>query len=87
MARSYQQKAKVDYYEIFELVAKYNTIKTVLVLIGTLGWEIHHMDIKTAYLNSKLREDVYMKQPTGFVKLAQKYLVCKLDQSLYGLKQ
>jgi hypothetical protein len=86
VARVFQQKAGVDYYETFASVAKYSTIKTVAALMGTFGWETHHMDIKTAYLNSKLKEQVYMHQPTGCVKLGGEHLVCKLKRFLYGLK-
>lgn len=48
---------------------------------------IHQMDVETAFLNGKLGEEMFMQQPEGYVKPGEKYLVCKLEKSLYGLKQ
>ena len=45
------------------------------------------MDVKTAFLNGNLDEDIYMEQPEGFAKKGNKHLVCKLKKSIYGLKQ
>jgi hypothetical protein len=50
-------------------------------------WKIHHMDVKTTFLNGDLKENVYMSQPKGFVVKGQEHKVCKLIKSLYGLKQ
>ena len=47
---------------------------------------LHQMDIKTAFLNGNLKEEVFMKQPEGFVVKGQEHLVCKLKKSIYGLK-
>src|SRR6202046_1159695 len=49
--------------------------------------EIHQMDVRTAFLNGDLEQDIYMKQPEGFVASGKENLVCKLRKSLYGLKQ
>jgi len=49
--------------------------------------EIHQMDLKTAFLNGELEEDIYMDQPQGFVQDGKEHLVCKLKKSLYGLQQ
>jgi hypothetical protein len=48
--------------------------------------KIHQMDVKTAFLNGDLEEEIYMDQPEGFVEAGQESKVCKLTRSLYGLK-
>lgn len=87
VACGFQQREGVDYHETFASIAKYNTIKIITSLAGTMGWDIHHMDVKTAYLNSHLKEKVYVCQPPGHIVKGQENLVCKLHRSLYGLKQ
>lgn len=87
VARGFQQVEGIDYHETFASVAKYNTIKVVTALAGTMGWDIHHMDVKSAYLNSHLEEKVYMHQPLGHIAKGHEHLVCELHQSLYGFKQ
>ena len=52
-----------------------------------MGWEIHQMDIKTAFLNKVIAEEVYIEQPEGFETREKKSHVCKLKKALYGLKQ
>ena len=49
--------------------------------------EIYQMDVKTAFLNGELNEEIYMEQPKGFIVLDQGRKVCRLVKSLYGLKQ
>jgi hypothetical protein len=68
-------------------VAKFNTIKTISALAGQQGWKIHHHDVKTAFLNSRVDELIYMQQPPGNVSAGQETHVCQLLRSLYGLKQ
>ena len=77
----------MDYHKTFALVAKYNNVKVITLLASTMGWDIYHMDVKSAYLNSHLKETVYMRQPPGHITKGQESLVCQLYQSLYGLKQ
>ena len=60
----------------------------MLIAIATLhNLDIHQMDVKIAFLNGELNEEIYMEQPEGFVIKGQKYKVCKLVKILYGLKQ
>ena len=58
-----------------------------MALVAHFDIELHQMDVKTAFLNGDLYEDVYMKQPEGFKLEGQEHLVCKLKKSIYGLKQ
>jgi hypothetical protein len=66
---------------------KWATIRTLFSMATQNGWKIHQMDVKTAFLNGDLKENVFMSQPEGFVVKGQEHKVCKLIKSLYGLKQ
>ena len=61
------------------------SIRLVLVVASSKRWEVHHIDVKRAFLHGDLEEDIYMKQHEGFID--DPSLVCKLRKSLYGLKQ
>jgi hypothetical protein len=52
-----------------------------------MGWKLHQMDVKTAFLNGEIEEEVYIEQPEGFVVHNERYHVCRLKKSIYGLKQ
>ena len=58
-----------------------------MALVAHFDLHLHQMDVKTAFLNGDLEEDIYMVQPEGFVQEGGKSLVCKLCKSIYGLKQ
>ena len=87
VAQGYSQEEGVDFDEVFAPVAKYKSIRTVLAIANQLNLDVHQMDVKTAFLNGDLNEDIYMKQPEGFVSKKFPAKVCKLNKSLYGLKQ
>lgn len=87
MARGFEQKAGIDFHETFAPVVKWSTLRSVIALSVALGWELHHMDIVTAFLNGVLSETIYMTQPPGFIPRGSEHLVCHLRRSLYGLKQ
>jgi hypothetical protein len=87
VAKGYSQKEGVDYDETFAPVAKFGAIRTLLSLSAHYDFEVHQMDVRTAFLNGDLDVDIYMRQPDGFVAPGQEELVCKLNKSLYGLKQ
>eukprot|EP00253_Pinus_taeda_P006817 PITA_06817 len=63
-----------------------NFIRLVLSLAASLKWEVHQMDVKSAFLHGDLHEETYMEQPIGFIQ-TDSILVCRLKKSLYGLKQ
>ena len=71
----------------FAPTSKWGTIQTLFSLAAQKGWKIHYMDVKTAFLNGDLKEDVYMDHTEVFSIKGQEQKVCKLVQSLYGLKQ
>jgi hypothetical protein len=87
VARGFTQTYRVDYNETFAPVAKFTSIHCILALAALEDMEIHLMDVKIAFLNGKLEEEIYMEQPQGFVHQGGEHLVCKLHKSLYGLKQ
>jgi hypothetical protein len=86
VARGFTQTFGVDYNEAFAPVAKFVSIRCILALAAIEDMEIHQMDVKTAFLNGDLEEEIYMEQPEGFTHEGD-HLVCKLHKSLYGLKQ
>ena len=87
VAQGFSQEQGVDYDEVFAPVARYDSIRSVLAVGTQLDLEIHQMDVRSAYLNGKLEEEIFMKQPPGFVDKTHPHKVCKLNASLYGLKQ
>jgi hypothetical protein len=87
VAHDFSQKESIDYDETFAPVARYTSIRTIISLASVLGWKLHQMDVKTAFLNGQLEEEVYIEQPKGFVVQRKESYVCKLKKALYGLKQ
>lgn len=66
VAKGYVQQYGVDYDEVFAPVARIETIRLLISLAASHGWEIHHLDVKTAFLHGELKETVYVNQPEGF---------------------
>ena len=87
VAKGFAQKYGVDYDETFAPVVRYSSIRTLLAFAIQNDMLIHQMDAVTAFLNGTLEEEIYMKQPPGYVQKGKEHLVCKLNKSLYGLKQ
>ena len=86
VARGFSQVEGIDYDDIFAPVARYTSIRTIMAIAAKMGWSIHQMDVKTAFLNGIL-EEVYIEQPRGFVVSERDTHVCFLRKALYGLKQ
>ena len=87
VVKGYKQKAGIDYQEVFAPVARLETIRLVLALAAQNNWIVHQMDVKSAFLNGILQEEVYIDQPPGFIKKGEENKVCRLKRALYGLKQ
>ena len=85
VAKGYAQQQGVDYDETYAPVAKFTSIRVILSIGAFLNMEIHQMDVKTAFLNGDLTEEIYMDVPEGVQ--ATEDNVCKLNKTLYGLKQ
>lgn len=85
MARGFSQQYLTDYNETFAPVARLASFRFMLVFANQYNLLIHHMDVKTAFLNGDLKEEIYMKIPQG-AEYKEDY-VCKLNKALYGLKQ
>ena len=87
VTKGFTQEAGVDYEETFAPVAQLDSLRLLLSLAAVYDWEIHQIDIKSAYLNGVLEEEIYMDQPTGFEVPGSKGKVCHLLKAIYGLKQ
>ena len=87
VAKGFRQKQGIDYDETFSPVAMLKSIRILLAIAAYYDYEIWQMDVKTAFLNGHLDEDVYMTQPEGFISSGSESKVCKLKKSIYGLKQ
>ena len=87
VAQGFAQRHGQDYDETFCPVVRFESVRTVIALAAKYGLKLHQMDITTAFLNGDLKESIYMKQPEGYAVKGKEKLVCKLKESLYGLKQ
>jgi hypothetical protein len=86
VAKGFSQVEGIDYNETFDLVEKMNSIHLVIALPASHKREVHQMDVKSAFLQGYLQEEIYMEQPPSYVQ-NDSSLVCHLKKSLYGLKQ
>lgn len=87
VAQGYTQVEGLEYEETFSHVIKPTTIRIILSLATTLGWSLRQLDVKNAFLHGHRKERIYMAQPPGFQDNQFPQHVCKLNRSIYGLKQ
>lgn len=87
VAKGYVQRRGVDFNKVFAPVAHMETVQRLLTLAAQEGWQVHHLDVKSVFLNRELEEEVYVVQPQGFEDKNQEGKVLKLRKALYGLHQ
>ncbi|CAM9000464.1 unnamed protein product [Rhodiola kirilowii] len=85
--QGFRQKEGIDFFDTYAPVARISTIRLLIALAAINNLVVHQMDVKTAFLNGDLDEEIYMKQPEGIIMPGNENKVCKLIKSLYGLKQ
>ncbi|GJS06781.1 zinc finger, CCHC-type containing protein [Tanacetum coccineum] len=85
--QGFRQKEGINYFDTYAPAARITTIRLLLALAAINNLVIHQMDVKTSFLNGDLDEEVYMRQPEGFIMPGNEHKVCKLVKSVYGLKQ
>ncbi|GJT08969.1 retrotransposon protein, putative, ty1-copia subclass [Tanacetum coccineum] len=87
VAKGFTQTYGVNYEETFSPVADIKAIRILIAIAAYYDYEIWQMDVKTAFLNGRINDDIYMVQPKGFVNPKHPGRVCKLQRSIYRLKQ
>ncbi|GJZ41320.1 zinc finger, CCHC-type containing protein [Tanacetum coccineum] len=87
VAKGYVQEQGIDFDEVFAPVARIETVRLILALAAYHGWQVHHLDVKSAFLHGDLKEEVYVTQPEGFIQQGNSGKVYKLTKALYGLRQ
>lgn len=87
VCRGFQQKQGIDYEETYAPVIAFTTLRLFFAICASKGLEIDQMDVITAFLNGDLDKEIYMEQPEGFLDSKHPGYVCKLQKSIYGLKQ
>ena len=81
------QKKGEDYSEIFALVARFETVRLLVSLANWKNWKIWQLDVKSAFLNGPLDEEVYIQQPPGYEVIGSEDKMYRLRKTMYGLKQ
>ena len=87
VAKGFSQVRGVDFEEVFLPVARAESIQIVVAMAAQFKWKLHHLDVKSAFLNGYIEEDIYVNQPEGFIKKGKENYVLKLRKARYGLRQ
>ncbi|GJX37221.1 retrovirus-related pol polyprotein from transposon TNT 1-94 [Tanacetum coccineum] len=87
VVQGYNQQEGIDYDETYTPVARLESIRIILAYACALNFKLFQMDVKSAFLNGFINEEVYVAQPLGFIDFEKPNHVYKLKKALYGLKQ
>lgn len=87
VVKCYSQRQGIDYEDTFSTEARFETVRTILSLAIKMRWHVFQFDIKSAFLNGELQEEVYVTHPGGFIVEGKEEKVYKLKKALYRLKQ
>jgi hypothetical protein len=87
VAKDFTQRESIDYTKTFSLVSCKDSLRIIMVLVMHYDLELHQIDVKTAFINGDLLENVYMAQPKGFTVKEKEYMGYHMKKSIYGLKQ
>ena len=86
VARGFVQREGIDFEEVFAPVARMESVRLLLALAAAKDWRVHHLDVKSAFLNGELTETVFIRQPPGFAVKGEEHRVLRLRKALYGLR-
>ena len=87
LERGLSFKEGVNYEDTFAPITRYTFLKDIIDLSSMMGWILHHIDVKTTFLNGVIEKDVYIEQHYGFVIHGKDSHVCRLKKDFHGLKQ
>ena len=87
VARGFVQREGIDFEEVFAPVARMESVHLLLALAVAKDWRVHHLDVKSAFLNGELAEAVFVRQPLGFTVKGEEHRVLRLRKALYRLRQ
>ena len=87
VARGFVQREGIDFEEVFAPVARMESVRLLLALAAAKDWHVHHLDMKSAFLNGDLAKEVYVRQAPGFTVKGKEHKVLRLRKAQYGLRQ
>ena len=87
VCKGYSQQEGIDYEETYAPVARMEVVRMFLACATNKKFKVYWMDVKSAFLNGELEEEVYIEQPKGFPLSKDKEMVCRMKKDIYGLKQ